>query len=91
VAGEVQCERAGGGTCGRVLGDAARRREHARLPSGAFAGEAVEALRQLAEPREVGPQPRDLVLGSERDVDVLDAVVVDLDRQLRALDTEHVE
>ena len=58
-----------------------------RVPEPAKQFDA-ERLRQAEQRAEVRPQRRDLVLRAERDVDVLRAVVVLLDRQLAPLHAE---
>src|SRR5207237_3053742 len=69
------------------------RTEHPRLPASAGTGEAVDAdlVRQLCDPPNVGLQRGDLRLRAEADVDVLDAVVVELDGELRRLDADRGE
>ena len=93
VARQVHRERPGGRAGRRVLGDAAARREHARAPLRAFAGEAVgaEQPRKLEERADVRPQRRQLLHRAEPDVDELRAVVVVLDRQLRPLEPQRRE
>src|SRR6185436_14343832 len=84
IARQVQRERPGGGTCGGILRNAARRREHSRLPAGAGAREAIHAdhVRQIRKSVEIGPQPGDFVLRTKTDIDVRDTIVVELNRQL---------
>ena len=87
VAGERPRSRSGRG----ILGDAERGAEHARLPARARAREAVDPVgAERLDPSQVRLERGDLVLRATRDEDVLDAVVVELDRQLR-LDAEQGE
>ena len=90
---EVQGERPGRRARRRVLGDSAAGSEHARLPVRAGAGEAVEPQRggKLAEACQVRLQRGHVLLGRQRHVDVLDAVVVRLDGKLGALDAQRCE
>src|SRR5439155_14442035 len=84
VAREMERERARGGTGGRVLCDTEPRPEHARLPASTVAREAVDTVRaEGLEALEVRPERDDLVHRAQRDVDLRNAVVVELDRQLR--------
>src|SRR5207244_1551959 len=85
--GEVKRERPRRRAGRRILGNAAAGNEHPRLPAPAGAGDAVDAehFAEVEDARQVRPQRRHLVLRAEADVDVLEAVVVDLDRQFRAL------
>ena len=93
VTREVQCQRPGRRPGRRILGDTARRREHPVLPPRALAGEAVEAERGRLQGQagHVRPERRNLVLRAEADVHVPDAVVVELDRELRLLHSQDVQ
>src|SRR5439155_4075172 len=80
----MERERACCGTGGRVLCDTEPWPEHACLPASTVAREAVDTVRaEGLEALEVRPERDDLVLRAQRDVDVRNAVVVELDRQLR--------
>ena len=85
---EVVGERARGGPGRGVLGDAEPGPEHPRLPARPAAGEAVDPDgAERLDALELGLERGDLVLGPAGDEHVPNAVVVQLDRQLR-LDSE---
>src|SRR5439155_15734586 len=77
-------QRTGRRACCRVLRNAVCRREHARLPALARAGEAVDARVEASERPEVGRETRHLLLAAQLQEDVLGPEVVELDRQTRA-------
>ena len=90
--GEVRGQRSGGGPRRGVLPEPLDRGEHAQLPAPARTGEHVRAdeaeLRQRAEVRR---ERCDLLLAPKRDEDVLGAVVVQLERQLRTVHAQRRE
>ena len=83
---EVTRERAGSRAGRRILSDSVERREHPCLParSRARTGERTDEV-ELGQCVHVRPEAGNVLLRRQHDVRVADAVVVHLDRQLRAL------
>ena len=81
VAGEMDRERAGGGTGGRVFGNSQRGGEHACLPLAPRAGETVHAnRRQRRDCGQIGLKSGDLLPAGKVHEHVAGTVLVQLDR-----------
>src|SRR5580692_2724260 len=89
VAGQMQSVGTGGRARRGILGDSLARGKHARLPALAVPGEDAEGgASKRRKTDKVRTQGFHLLGGPEFDEHVVGAVVVELDRQSRAFDSQ---